>query len=169
MGRRGPKRTPTAILKARGSWRGKTRAAGPEAAPGRPDPPVYLRPAARKHWDYLADLLEEMGVLAELDGDMLGAYCQTIAKWEDNELFLEENGATYDHVGTTGKKNPKMRPEVQYAKTLWAEIKQFAALFGLTPANRAEMIPITKPKAGENRGKTGKSKQRFFNKAANAG
>lgn len=166
MGRRGPKRTPTAILQARGSWRGKTRAKGPTATPGRPTPPVYLRPAARKHWEYLADLLEEMEILAELDGDMLGAYCQTIAKWEENELFLEKNGATYQHIGTTGKKNPKMRPEVQYAKTLWSEIKAFAALFGLTPANRADMIPVARSKPGENRGKDKKSKSRFFTNSA---
>jgi len=65
MGHRGPPRTPTSVLKLRGSWRGNARGDEPEPAHDRPDCPEWLSAEERTAWDRVVALLESMRVLTE--------------------------------------------------------------------------------------------------------
>lgn len=99
------RKTPVAIRRVqgdtanRGSRKHEEALAGAwEARRGRPEMPEVLRTRkgdtaqvkarlaiARKHWEYLADVLQGEGLLSELDGGMLTQAAQTFALM--NEAF----------------------------------------------------------------------------------
>ncbi len=78
MGKRGPKPTPTAVLKLRGSTlvTGRREAAEVQGPAGTPDAPEWLDEEARAAWDRIVPLLEGMGVLTRIDGNALARYCR---------------------------------------------------------------------------------------------
>ena len=165
MGRRGPKKTPIKILDRRGSKRAKNRDPGPAATEGRPDPPIYLRPEARREWENVCDQLERMGILGECDGNALARYCQTVIKYWEVEEFLEEHGTAYEQITREGEKVWKEYPQAKQSSRLSEECRKLENLFGLNPSARTDMGQkrITSPR--ENRGKK-KPKSRFFADAA---
>jgi phage terminase small subunit len=82
MGKRGPKKTPTAKLEARGSWRAGTRKGEPQ--PGICDdlkPPEWIKGEALKVWYDLAPKLAKIGVLTEIDKRLLARYCSYWVLW----------------------------------------------------------------------------------------
>lgn len=82
MGRRGPKKTPTAILERRGSRLVEGREGEPEVVPGMPPDPAWAQPPeARALWDSLGPELVALGVLCPSDGLMFGALCELYAEW----------------------------------------------------------------------------------------
>ena len=94
MGSRGPLRTPTPILRARGSWLANHRSDdAPKPAHGRPTCPRWLKGEARKKWQQLMPLLEELGILAKLDGGALSRYAVLWQRWREMEIFLLKNTA----------------------------------------------------------------------------
>ena len=74
---RGPPPTPTASLRLRGSWRGKTRPDEPQPETGIPPVPKYLDADQKKLWRRLAKQLDAIGVMTKLDGEALGRYVRT--------------------------------------------------------------------------------------------
>ena len=162
MGKRGPKPTPLTLLKARGSKRAKDREGGPEAPPGCPDPPVYLRPEARRTWELVVGQLDDMGILSEADGNALARYCQAVAKYIVCEEVLTKDGLTYEQIGTNGAKTIRERPESKLAIKLSEECRKIENLFGLNPSARTDLAPRRIPKKSENRGRRKKTKSRFF-------
>ena len=58
MGKRGPPRTPTSVLKLRGSWRGNVRGDEPEPKHDRPQFPEWLSAEERAAWDRVVDLFD---------------------------------------------------------------------------------------------------------------
>lgn len=82
MGRRGPAPTPTALLKARGSWRGQIRDGEPTPDATIPDPPPWLRKDASRHWGVLVKLLFGIGVMADCHSIALAAVCNALARYE---------------------------------------------------------------------------------------
>ncbi len=73
----GPQPTPTAILKARGSWRAKVRADEPSPEPGRPACPTWIVGEARKEWRRIIGELSACGILARVDRAALAIYCES--------------------------------------------------------------------------------------------
>ena len=76
MGKRGPRPTPTSILKLRGSTlvtpeREAAEVHGPTGAPNRPD---WLDDQAKAAWDEIAPMLQDMGILTRIDGNALARY-----------------------------------------------------------------------------------------------
>ncbi len=73
MGKRGPRPTPTEILKLRGSTLvTPEREAGEVHGPmGTPDRPDWLDDQAKAAWDEIAPLLQDMGILTRIDGNAL--------------------------------------------------------------------------------------------------
>ncbi len=164
MGRRGPKPTPLSILESRGSWRAKAREKEPKGTPGRPDPPAYMRPEAKRIWKQIVRQLEAMGILDECDGNGLARYCQAVAKYIKCEKIVQKHGLTYKQKGTNGAVTIKERPEAKLAIKLSEECRKMENLFGLNPCARADLAPKRVPKSSENRGRR-KAKNRFFGDA----
>jgi len=140
MGRRGPKPTPTALLKLRGSRLAAEREANePKVGRGRPAMPTWLMPAAKAIWRHVSAELEQMGLLTTADGDALARYCQTLARWVRAQRIIARRGETFATKTTAGHPTIKLRPEVGLVKGLAVELAKLEASFGLTPSARASL------------------------------
>ena len=140
MGRRGPRPTPTAILKARGSWRAKTRKDEPQPAASIPDPPDWLAPVARAFWDQLVPELAALGLLTRVDGFALARYCQFAAEWLEALKFLQQYGHHLVHKNQEGQVHAiVLHPQNTQLVKLDGTLRKLEAEFGLTPSARARL------------------------------
>lgn len=142
MGQRGPRPDPVALKALRGNP-GRRRIGDcprPERGGDLPDPPEWLDDTARAKWDELVPLLDGMGVLAQIDRDALGRYCDTFSWWRRTRDFLKQSGDTYMLRDDAG--NPKcvqQIPQVAIAHKLAGQLSRLEAEFGLTPASRSSI------------------------------
>ncbi len=142
MGKRGPKPLPTALKKARGTYRRDRTAANEiQPIPGIPAPPAWLDAEARDEWDPVVPQLAEQGVLTSVDGAALEGYCSNYAA----AVRLQRIADAAPIV--EGLHGPKENPAASAARKHWALVRQFAAEFGLTPSARSRVgAPDAKPK-----------------------
>ncbi len=135
MAKRGPPRTPTNILKLRGSRLAKGRQNEPKPKKAAPRCPRCLPKAARVIWRHLVPMLQETKILTVADGGALERYCRLFVRWRKVTDWLEENG----EVQVADKGYRQQEPEVSIASNLATELRQLEAEFGLTPAARARI------------------------------
>ena len=121
----GPKKTPTKILKNRGSWRAGLRGGEPVPDPSMPVKPVWVKDKAATIWKRAVKLLGDMGVLTSIDGFALGMYCVYLDLW-------------VTEMGSKIRSEPDME---RYAN----QIHKGERAFGLTPADRAGLVVEKKP------------------------
>ena len=155
MGKRGPAKTPSKILKMRNSTRGKYRnpeEPAPEA--NVPVPPLPLKGEALRIWHYITEVIDDMGVLTVADGLTLARYCKIWVKWDKCETEVEENGSTYEVTTKAGGTMMRVRPDAQQASKLSDQLLRIEQEYGLTAASRASVKAVRKRK--------GKDKGRFF-------
>jgi phage terminase small subunit len=124
MGLRGPQPTPTAILKARGSWRADIRTNEPSMEPGVPECPRKLTKAQLAWWDRTVAIMLRMKTLTLAHGEALSRYC----------VFADE----FDKCRDVDERIKVNR-----------ELKQCAASLGLTPASTSTVPVIDSAKAEE--------------------
>ena len=122
----GPKKTPTATLKKRGSWRADSRRGEPAPDPSIPKKPDWVkRDQGIVYWNRAVKLLSGMGVLTSIDGWALGMYCVYLHLW-----VKEMSGKV------------RSEPDLErYAN----QIHKGEKAFGLTPADRAGLVVEPKP------------------------
>lgn len=142
MGRRGPQPDPVPLKHLRGNP-GKRRIGDcprPEAAGDLPEPPEWLDDTARAKWDELLPLLDRMGILARIDGDALGRYCDTWSWWRRTREFLAQSQDTFVIKDEHGKvKYIQQLPQVAIAHKLAAQLGRLAAELGMTPSSRSSI------------------------------
>ena len=160
MGKRGPQPTPLTILKSRGSSRATRRTKEPKPTKGEPTIPSWLWSEAIVIWYDAVRQLDEMGILAECDGNALGRYCQAMARYAKCQDDLKD-GTTYEKETREGNKVKEQLPQVKEAKELSEECRKLEMLFGLTPSSRTALAPERETDRRENRGKR-KTKARYF-------
>ncbi len=140
MGKRGPKKTPTAILQRRGSRQVESRTGEPDPPRERPDTPDWLDADGQNCWDALVPLLEQMGVLRRIDGKALARYCSMWVRWRKCQEFLTKNGETYMLKDADGKPRCVMQwPQVSIAHKLATLLLRIEQEFGMTPASRPNL------------------------------
>jgi len=139
MGKRGPQPTPTAILRSRGSRRGKRREEEPLPRRGEVAPPDWLNDRAVAYWHALLEQLEEMDVVREIDGHALAVHCDTWSAWRAAAEVVAKNGHSYETKDHKGNRVIKQRPESAQAKQLLPILRQQMAAFGMTPSDRVGM------------------------------
>lgn len=113
-----------------------------------PDCPevVSTLPAAKLKWDELTPKLYRAGILTEVDGDALAAYCTEYAHYVDCENFVRENGSVMtlrDDKGNVKWCQP-VPQETLRAKHL-EKMRQLLVEFGMTPSARSR-LHATPPK-----------------------
>lgn len=101
---------------------------------GNPEPPPHLDKAARKHWRYIARLVDQAGLLSHLDCDALEVYCSLWSTWLEAEAQL----ATQSRV-IEGPSGPKKNPWHEIAVQSVKDMKSFMDMFGLSPRARNGM------------------------------
>ena len=91
MAQRGRKPKPTALKMLEGNPGGRplnTKEPKPEKKA--PRCPSWLEDEAKKEWKRMAKVLEQMGLLTEMDMAAFAGYCQAYARWKEAEEFLED-------------------------------------------------------------------------------
>ena len=138
----GPAPLPTKIHRLHGNPSGKKFKKDEPAPPVKiPKPPIKLGTIARRHWKYIVPLLEELGVLAEIDGSALAAYCQTFQQWSDLEdIIKEDDKLTLDDVNKLS-----LRDKLSVGRSLMQirnQMRLMLAEFGMTPASRGRVAVL---------------------------
>lgn len=125
MGKRGPARTPTEILRAHGDPRAEIRSqTEPEAEAGEISQHDWIDNEAKTMF---AELLPQLTWLKKVDGNTLNRYCQTYAKWAATERDIRiARGEIRDRLHARAMRLSELllRMEIQ---------------LGMTPSGRAGM------------------------------
>lgn len=133
MGSRGPKPEPSALKQLKGT--GGYGASEPRPRPIVPRCPKYLHPVARREWKRVVPALDRLGLLTEVDGAALEAYCNAYANMVEAQDYLNKNGQYFKtHNGYV-----TVNPQVAIVNRAMQTIKAFCAEFGLTPSARCRM------------------------------
>lgn len=173
MGKRGPKKTPTAILKLRGSWRGDKRPDQEPMAVHKPICPSFLDKHAKAFWRKNLPVLIENGLMAEIYVPKFMALCAAYGSWRVAYDAIQKSGGlpfykipdkvqtvTKGDTVTVTREPGKMvdHPAGRSEEKKWEQFCRALSSFGCDPAAHAGIeIKGTKPKEG-----TGKD--RFFDK-----
>lgn len=140
MGRRGPRPTPTHVLKLHNSWRGNLNPDEPQPTRGIPTRPDWLGPNAGAMWDEIVPILHGAGMLSIVDGAALIRYCDAWERWLAARKFLAEHGEMYPVKDRDGRVRcflpfPQNATYHQMA-TLLGRLEQE---IGLTPSARSRI------------------------------
>ena len=150
----GPPRTPTDILKLRGSKRAAGRKNEPKPRKAAPRCPSRLTKEEKSVWKQLVEILKEMNVLTVADGNALARYCVMWCEWWRCDAYVKKYGISFPmkRVIDRGKETERTEiigfqpfPELTQRNRLSAELHRLEAEFGLTPAARARIQVETKP------------------------
>src|SRR3954468_3976728 len=140
MGLRGPRPTPSAILKFRGTFRMDRSHNEPKQIKGMPRCPAWLDPLARSAWKQLLPQLQKMGILSRIDANALVRYCRSWSRWIRAEQFIEKHGECYPLKDGNGKtKCLAAFPQVASANKLGMLLTKLEQEFGMTPSARTRI------------------------------
>jgi len=142
MGKRGPKPTPTPILRLRGSRLADSRHDTP-GLPSEIPECKELHNSAQEHWDRQIKILQEMKVLTRADGEALARYCYLLAAWD--RLTAQFDSLPVDEW-------------IHHAMKLAPGLSKLEACFGFTPADRTRVSVNRKEDVGTKENK----KERFL-------
>lgn len=88
----GPKKTPTAILKLRGSWRGDGRPDQEPLPEYKPICPSFLSKAAKAFWRKNLPVLMENGLMAKLYVPKYTVMCAAYGSWRTAYDAIQKSG-----------------------------------------------------------------------------
>lgn len=97
--------------------------------------PDWLEDEAKAEWARMNGILENMGVLTEVDITAFAGYCQTYARWKEAEEFLTQHGS----IVRTPNGYLQQVPQVSIAQTNLKIMLKFCEQFGLTPSARSRI------------------------------
>lgn len=133
---KGRKPTPTALKVVLGNpGKRPIRQSNGELQPqGRARKPAkLLSPEAAVEWDRLAPAMHRLGILTPADPAFFVAYCEAFGSYTRANRKLREQGELVLNAAGLPVRNPWLRVRSDAA----AEMRQFGAEFGLSPAIRA--------------------------------
>ena len=84
----------------------------------------------------MAKVLENMGLLTEMDMAAFAGYCQAYARWKEAEEFLTQHGS----MVRTPNGYLQQVPQVSIAQTNMKIMLKFCEQFGLTPSARSRIV-----------------------------
>lgn len=137
MAQRGRKPKPTALKMLEGNPGGRPLNENePKPQKKAPRCPTWLEEEARKEWKRMAKVLEQLGLLTEMDMAAFAGYCQAYARWKEAEEFLTQHGS----MVRTPNGYLQQVPQVSIAQTNMKIMLKFCEQFGLTPSSRSRIV-----------------------------
>lgn len=127
----GPKPTPTAILRLRGSPEASKRKNEPQPDRSIPPCPEWLSEEAKAVWGIVVPQLSSIGVIGGIDSQALCRYCQLWGRWKQAELFLQSNG--------NADADGEVFAEVAISHRLSEQLTRLEVEFGMTPSSRTRL------------------------------
>lgn len=137
MAQRGRKPKPTVVKILEGNP-GKRSLNTNEPVPERKAPscPSWLEEEAKIEWNRMAEQMEQLGILTEIDMAAFAGYCQSYARWKEAEEFLSQHGT----IVKTKSGYWQQVPQVSIAQTYLKIMNKFCEQFGLTPSARSRIV-----------------------------
>jgi P27 family predicted phage terminase small subunit len=131
----------------------------PKPKPLLPYKPKMLKGEALKEWRRITKKLYDLGLLTEIDGAALAAYCQCYARWIQAEEFLEKyshdkEGNFNGFMTKTNSGYFQQLPQVSIAQTYAKLMSVYLGKFGLSPADRVGLSVPRSPEKASRLGKT---------------
>jgi len=140
---KGRKPVPTRLKLVRGNP-GKRAPSKNEPKPtGNAACPSWLDGYARSTWERMSKELRAIGLLTKVDRDAFACYCLAVERLKDATKILADEGLVIQT-----EKGQVAHPACLITNKAAAEIKAFAAEFGLTPSARCRID--VGPKAEDN-------------------
>lgn len=133
----GRKPLPTHLKVLRGNP-GKRPLNDREPQPRRVTPrmPDHLSPEAKKEWRRMAKRLAKLGLLTEIDGAALAAYCTAYGRWVEAERNVQKYGTV---MLSPDKGWPVQSPYLSIANKAMEQMHKFLTEFGMTPSSRSRI------------------------------
>ena len=143
MGRRGPARTPKALLKLAGTDRKRKYRDGDTdevKVPGKmPTCPSSLSTAAKAEWRRIGGILGVVdGMVVGTDRAVLAGYCRSWALAIAYDKIVDREGG----VLTSANGNLYKHPAASLAEAAWTAALRFAQELGFSPASRSRAPPL---------------------------
>ena len=129
-----PYKEPTALRELKGNPGRRDYGPEPEPPSGVPDCPEWLGDVGRAKWaERVAKLVAtNPKLITQIDGDMLGLYCEAWEELLDARAEIEREGPTC----ISDKGGTYLHPAVGRKNKAIARLKVFGALFGMSPSDR---------------------------------
>ncbi len=137
MGKRGPKPTPTSLKLVRGTARGKDKRRNEPKPPctGVPRCPKDFPPEAKSVFKRLAPILTAIGLLTSADVESFQFLCLHAGLARRAALEMFKAGLTDEDEHHVARKSPLNQLLKEHSEAY----RKYAARFGLSPADRAEI------------------------------
>lgn len=133
MGKRGPAPKPTNLRILEGNpGRRAINYDEPKPKPIAPKPPTWLNKESKRIWKQLAEKLELLGLLTEVDLYDFQNLCLAAAQLRQAQTVLDEKGLIME----TPSGYLQQRPEVSIVHKNMEMVAKLSAKFGLSPADR---------------------------------
>lgn len=97
-----------------------------------PKCPVWLNKEAKKKFKQLSKILYNLGLLTELDIDMLVMYCQDFSTYKECQINIKENGLFVKDRDNNLRKNPYISILNQVSSRMVTHMSKF----GMSPSDR---------------------------------
>lgn len=101
--------------------------------------PKWLSKEAKKEFNRIAKELQEIGLITNVDIDMLAAYCDAYVEYQRCTKIIEEEGLMVEYTNKAAETNKVPHPLLTKKKQLFEQMKSIAGEFGLTPSARAKI------------------------------
>jgi P27 family predicted phage terminase small subunit len=111
------------------------RGGEPKPPASQPTCPAHLSPAAKAKWKRLAQSLNAIGLLTQVDRAALAAYCQCYGRWVEAERKLTETPV----ILKTPAGYVQPSPWLAIASKQLELMAKFMAEIGLTPSARSRL------------------------------
>lgn len=134
----GPPRKPQALKKAAGTYREDRHGGGLEVPVEKPKTPDHLDAISRETFDRLANRLEQLGVVSDLDAISLEMLAEAWEDYKAARAIIKKLGVTYESETATGTIR-RPNPEVAIMQEAWNRVYKLIQHFGLTPSSRARV------------------------------
>lgn len=131
----GMRHKPTIIKKRQGTLR-KCRTHPNEPIPktGVPTAPAWLDDVAKLEWERAGQILEDQGLISELDVAAFSGYCTAVSDLIRCEQIIQQKGL----LAKIGKR-PLKHPAFEMKHTALKTIRSFLIEFGMSPSSRARV------------------------------
>ncbi len=127
---------PTALKELEGNpGRRPLNTKEPKPTPTAPKCPPWLHQDAKKEWKRMAQELERMGLLTQVDMAAFAGYCQSYARWKEAEEFISKHGSIFK----TPSGYVQQIPQVAIAQQNLKQMRSFCSELGITPASRSRI------------------------------
>lgn len=100
-----------------------------------PAAPSWLSEQGKEVWKRLTPDLLHMGIFAAVDTDLIGKYCQFIARAIECEGIIAQKGLTIEYSNGT----IAGRPELKIGEKCWSQAEKLAPMLGITYSARLRL------------------------------